>query len=78
MIRMAREWHCDYALMHFNRGCEGTSVGIPENRAALMNAGIPTLAFKGNISDPGEVDEAGILHRVNMFLQVHGEKRLED
>jgi benzoyl-CoA reductase subunit B len=77
MIRIAREWHCDYALMHFNRGCEGTSVGLPENRAALINAGIPTLAFEGNMADPGEVDEVGILHRVDVFLYAHGHKRLQ-
>ncbi|MGA2466228.1 MAG: hypothetical protein ABSH06_17990 [Thermodesulfobacteriota bacterium] len=29
------------------RRCEGTSVGLPENRAALINAGIPALAFEG-------------------------------
>jgi benzoyl-CoA reductase subunit B len=78
MIRIAREWHCDYALMHFNRGCEGTSVGLPENRAALIKAGIPTLAFEGNMADPGEVDEAGIIHRVDVFMHAHGHKRLEN
>ena len=78
MIRIAREWHCDYALMHFNRGCEGTSVGLPENRSALINAGIPTLAFEGNMADPGEVDEVGILHRVDVFMHAHGHKRLGD
>jgi benzoyl-CoA reductase subunit B len=75
---MAREWHCDYALMHFNWGCEGTSVGLPENRAALINAGISTIAFEGNMADPGEVDEAAILHRVDVFLDAHGHKMLED
>ena len=78
MIRIAREWHCDYALMHFNRGCEGTSVGLPENRAALINAGIPTHAFEGNMVDPGEVDEVGIIHRIDVFMYAHGHKRLGD
>ncbi len=46
MIRIAKEWNCSYAIMHFNRGCEGTSIGLPENRAALVNAGILTLTFE--------------------------------
>ena len=78
MIRMVREWHCDYALMHFNRGCEGTSVGLPENRTALVNAGIPTLAFESNMADPGEVDEVGVLRRIEIFLRSHGREPLED
>lgn len=78
MIRIAREWNCNYAFMHFNRGCEGTSIGLPENRRALIDAGIPALAFEGNMADPGEVDETAILKRVDVFLYAHGHHRLED
>jgi len=78
MIRIAKEWYCDYAIIHFNRGCEGTSIGQPENRTALVNAGIPTLTFDSNMGDPGEVDEAGVLRRIEIFLRSHGYKPLED
>lgn len=67
-----------YALMHFNRGCEGTSVGLPQNRRAVIDAGIPTLGFEGNMADPGEVDELGILKRIDMFMEAQGRKRIED
>jgi len=78
MIGIAKKWHCDYASVHFNRGCEGTSVGLPENRAALIKAGIPTLAFEGNMADPGEVDEVAIMHRVDVFMHAHGHQKLGD
>lgn len=77
MIRIAREWKCNYAFMHFNRGCEGTSIGLPENRRALMDAGVPTLGFEGNMADSGEVDEIGTLKKVDVFMEAHGHKRIE-
>ncbi len=39
-----------------------------ENGAALVKAGIPTLAFEANMADPREIDEAETIRRVNTFL----------
>ena len=78
MIRMAKEWHCDYVIMHFNQGCEGTSIGLPENRTALVNAGIPALVFESNMGDPREVDEVGVIRRIEIFLRSHGHEPLEE
>jgi hypothetical protein len=30
------------------------------------------------MADPGEVDEVGIMHRVDVFMHAHGHKRLVD
>jgi hypothetical protein len=38
----------------------------------------PPLRLKGNMADPGEVDEVGIMHRVDVFMYAHGHKRLGD
>ncbi|MCI0497236.1 MAG: benzoyl-CoA reductase, bzd-type, subunit O, partial [Thermoplasmata archaeon] len=32
MIRIAREWKLSGVMLHYNRGCEGLTVGIAENR----------------------------------------------
>jgi hypothetical protein len=76
MIRIAREWRCDYALMQFKRGCEGMSFGLPENGVALINAGIPTLAYEGKMADPGEFYEIRIMHRVNVCIHAQDTSEL--
>ena len=48
------------------------------NQQNIVNAGISTLAFEGNMADPGEVYEIGIIHRVDVFMDAHGHKRLGD
>jgi benzoyl-CoA reductase subunit B len=75
MINMARDWKADGAMLHFNRGCEGLSLGIAENRLALHKAGFPVLTFEGNMGDARENDKAAIKSRVDMFMETQGLKR---
>ena len=51
MARIAREWQCNGIMLHYNRGCEGLSLGIAENRLGLIEAGYPVMAFEGNMGD---------------------------
>ena len=41
MIRLCKEWKIDGVLLHYNRGCEGLSLGIAENRLALIEERLP-------------------------------------
>jgi benzoyl-CoA reductase subunit B len=78
MIRIAREWKLDGVMLHYNRGCEGLTLGIAENRLALREAGFPTMTFEGNMGDSREFDETATLSRINSFMETLGMKKAED
>jgi benzoyl-CoA reductase subunit B len=69
MIRIAKEWKLDGVLLHYNRGCEGLSLGIAENRLALKEAGFPVMSFEGNMGDEREFDEAQTRTRIDAFME---------
>jgi benzoyl-CoA reductase subunit B len=77
MIRICKEWKVDGVLLHYNRGCEGLSLGIAENRLALIDAGYPVLPFEGNMGDEREFDEARTLTRVDSFMETLNLGRIE-
>jgi len=72
MIRIAREWKVDGVFLHYNRGCEGLSLGIAENRLAIQKAGIPTMPFEGNMGDEREFDLPRTMQRVDAFMESIG------
>jgi benzoyl-CoA reductase subunit B len=78
MIRIAREWKLDGVLLHFNRGCEGLSLGITENHLAIQKAGIPVMPFEGNMGDEREFDLPKTMVRIDAFMERLGMKKLED
>lgn len=77
MIRIAKEWKLDGILLHYNRGCEGLSLGIAENRLALQKAGYPVMTFEGNMGDEREFDESRTTARIDSFMETLGLKKLE-
>ncbi len=78
MIRIAREWKLDGVLLHFNRGCEGLSLGIAENRLAIQKAGFPVMPFEGNMGDEREFDLTRTMVRIDAFMESLGMKKLVD
>ena len=78
MIRIAREWKLDGVLLHFNRGCEGLSLGIAENRLAIQKAGFPVMPFEGNMGDEREFDLTRTMTRIDAFMESLGMKKLVD
>ncbi len=78
MIRIAKEWKLDGILLHYNRGCEGLSLGIAENRLALQKAGFPVMIFEGNMGDEREFDEAQTVKRIDAFMESLNLTRIED
>ncbi|MEW6073721.1 MAG: benzoyl-CoA reductase, bzd-type, subunit O [Planctomycetota bacterium] len=69
MIRIARDWGLDGIMLHYNRGCEGLSLGIAENRLALQKAGYRVMTFEGNMGDEREFDEARTMARIDAFME---------
>lgn len=69
VISMVKDWKCDGVILHYNRGCEGTSLGIAENRLGLLKAGIPVVSYEGNMGDESEFDESSTLSRIDAFME---------
>ncbi len=77
MITIAKEWGLNGVLLHYNRGCEGLSLGIAENRLALIDAGFPVMIFEGNMGDEREFDEAQTVNRIDAFMESLGYDKLK-
>ena len=77
MDAIAKHWKADGVLLHYNRGCEGLSVGIAENRLGLLNRGNKVMAFEGNMGDEREFDEQATLNRIDIFLESLGLRKPE-
>ncbi len=75
MARIAKEWQCRGIMLHYNRGCEGLSLGIAENRLGLIETGYPVMAFEGNMGDEREFDESRVRARLDAFMETLGFKR---
>ncbi len=75
MVRIAKEWSLDGVMLHYNRGCEGLTVGIAENRLGLIEAGFPVMTFEGNMGDEREFDLPKTMARVDAFMETLGVKR---
>ncbi len=75
MIRIAKEWKLDGVMLHYNRGCEGLSIGIAENRLGLIEAGYPVMTYEGNMGDEREFDLTKTMARVDAFMETLGYKK---
>ncbi len=75
MKTIVKEWKVDGVMLHLNRGCEGLSIGIMENRLGLAAAGIPVMTFEGNMGDEREFDLVRTQNRVDSFMETLGLKR---
>ena len=75
MDAIARHWKCDGIILHYNRGCEGLSIGIAENRLGLLERGHKVMAYEGNMGDEREFDKQATLNRIDIFLESLGLKQ---
>ncbi|MFX1511888.1 MAG: 2-hydroxyacyl-CoA dehydratase, partial [Promethearchaeota archaeon] len=78
MKRIVKEWHVDGVVLHYNRGCEGLTVGIAENRLGLIEDGISVLAYEGNMGDEREFDPDRTMSRFDTWMDSHGLKIIEE
>jgi benzoyl-CoA reductase subunit B len=72
MLQIAKQWQLDGVMLHLNRGCEGLSCGIMENRIGIAEAGIPIMTFEGNMGDEREFDEKRVMVRIDSFMETLG------
>jgi benzoyl-CoA reductase subunit B len=75
MIRIAKQWKLNGVMLHYNRGCEGLSLGIAENRLALLKAGYPVMVFEGNMGDEREFDMTRTMARIDAFMETLSMKK---
>lgn len=75
MKTIVREWKVNGVMLHLNRGCEGLSLGIMENRLGLAAAGIPVMTYEGNMGDDREFDLVRTQNRVDSFMETLGLRR---
>ena len=78
MTRIAKEWKLNGIMLHYNRGCEGLSSGIAENRLALIEEGFPVMTFEGNMGDEREFDDAKTIARIDSFMETLGFDTIEE
>lgn len=77
MIKIVKQWKVDGVMLHYNRGCEGLSLGIAENRLAIAKEGIPIMTFEGNMGDEREFDMPRTIARIDAFMETLGVKKEE-
>ena len=54
-------------IPHLNRGCEGLSIGITENRPGLIDEGFKVMTYEGNMGDEREFDPENVQARLSIF-----------
>ena len=72
MKKIYEQWNCEGIIIHYNRGCEGLSMGVAENRLALAEQGIPVVAYEGNMGDDREFDLQETQGRIDAFMESLG------
>jgi benzoyl-CoA reductase subunit B len=78
MESIVKQWKVNAVLLHYNRGCEGLSVHIAENRLGLMQKGIPVFPFEGNMGDERDFDLQGTMARLTSFFESMGLKKIKE
>ena len=74
LLRFARAWHCDGAILHFNRSCPGEAVGLSEAKMALKEAGLAVGSYESSAQDPRE---GGLTEMVESFERIMAVMGLE-
>ncbi len=76
MDAIAKHWSVDGIILHYNRGCEGLTVGIAENRLGLLERGNKVMTYEGNMGDEREFDEGATLNRIDIFMDSMGLEKI--
>ncbi len=75
MAAIAKLWKVDGIILHYNRGCEGLTMGTAENRLGLLDRGMKVMTYEGNMGDEREFDEKAAETRIDIFLESLGLKK---
>lgn len=71
---VARNWKVNAIILHYNRGCEGSSLYIAEMRLYLLEKGFHVMTYEGNMGDEREFDEPKTIARIDTLMELVGLK----
>ncbi len=75
-VKLAKDWHINGVVMHFNRGCEMIASNEKQVKQALMGAGYPVVTYEGNMADRREFDEGQTMRRLAAFMESMNLKKI--
>ena len=70
MFAITQQWEVDGIILHFNRGCEGTSMNNRENHLGLPAEGFKVMTYEGNMAEKRGFDLQNAIDRLNVFLDM--------
>jgi benzoyl-CoA reductase/2-hydroxyglutaryl-CoA dehydratase subunit BcrC/BadD/HgdB len=73
---LIRDWNCQGAIFHINRGCIRTSYGVMEGRKTLKDDGVTTMIYESSHVDKREWNETEVRDRIEAFMESLGLKPL--
>ena len=75
-VILFRHWKGDAYLLLLNRGCVPMTTNMYDFQRDLQKHGIPVAMFEGNFADCRDIDETGVLDRLEAFLEGQGIQKL--
>jgi benzoyl-CoA reductase subunit B len=73
-----RHWKGDAFLLLLNRGCVPMTTSMYDFQRDMQANNIPVAMFEGNFADCRDIDETGVLDRLEAFLEGQGIQRLPE
>lgn len=74
--KMVREWHCDGAVFHSNRGCQVHSRAVlAKERLFRERTGALSMSFEAEMADPRSFHEAEVKARIESFLETLAQRK---
>ena len=77
-VIMFKHWKANAYLLLINRGCVPMTTSMYDFQRDLNRQGIPTSMFEGNFADCRDIDETGVLDRLETFLEGQGIQKIQD
>jgi benzoyl-CoA reductase subunit B len=76
-VIMFKHWKANAYLLLINRGCVPMTTSMYDFQRDLNKQGIPTSMFEGNFADCRDIDETGVLDRLETFLEGQGIQKIQ-
>ena len=76
-VIMFKHWKANAYLLLINRGCVPMTTSMYDFQRDLNRQGIPTSMFEGNFADCRDIDETGVLDRLETFLEGQGIQKIQ-
>jgi benzoyl-CoA reductase subunit B len=77
-VDIFQHWKGDAYLLLLNRGCVPMTTSMYDFQRHLQQHGIPVAMFEGNFADCRDIDETGVLDRLEAFLEGQGISKLPE